>query len=156
PAKYCPSALPKLIRGEHVLIAKTILRALLCTSACVAFSAWQTSAQVKLIAKGTLSGSRAGVNADLSGLHYDLENGLPANLLGWLGSGLTYVSGKPFLALPDRGPNAKPYNSAVDDTSSYIPRFHTIEMTLVPNPGPGLPFTLTPVLCSTTLLFSPL
>ncbi len=37
-----------------------------------------------LLATGTLNGSRAGANADLSGLTYKLENGAPANLLGGL------------------------------------------------------------------------
>ena len=43
---------------------------------------------------------------DLSGLDYNLENGVPANLLGGLGSALTWGYGDTFLALPDRGPNA--------------------------------------------------
>ncbi|MFX7106364.1 hypothetical protein ABTI05_19650, partial [Acinetobacter baumannii] len=75
-----------------------------------------------------LTGSSAGADADLSGLSGTLENGLPANILGGLGSGLTYAGGNTFLALPDRGPNATPYNSKVDDTVSYISRFHTISM----------------------------
>jgi hypothetical protein len=45
-----------------------------------------------------------------------------------------------------------PYNSGVDDTASYINRFHTIRMSLTPNSQPGLPFTLTPTLTATTLL----
>ncbi len=115
----------------------------------------QMPAQITLLAVGTLTDSTAGANADLSGLNYQLENGAPANLLGGLGSGLAYASGNTFLALPDRGPNAVPYNSAIDDTVSYINRFHTITMSLVPNTtGKGLPFTLTPRLESTTLLWS--
>src|SRR5215468_12055656 len=35
-----------------------------------------------------------------------LENGLPGNRLGGIGSGLTWMGGNRFLALPDRGPNA--------------------------------------------------
>ena len=64
-----------------------------------------------------------------------LENGAPANLLGGLGSGLAYASGNTFLALPDRGPNAVPFDSLVDDTVTYIPRFHTVTMDLKPNTG---------------------
>ena len=113
-----------------------------------------TQAQV-LLAVGTLDGSRAGANADLSGLTYTLENGAPANVLGGLGSGLAYASGNTFLALPDRGPNAATFNPAIDNTVSYINRFHTITMDLDPNTsGSGLPFTLTPKLRNTTLLWS--
>ena len=104
---------------------------------------------------GTLDQSRAGANADLSGLTYKLENGAPANILGGLGSGLAYASGNTFLALPDRGPNAATFNSAIDNTVSYINRFHAITMDLEPNTsGSGLPFTLTPKLRNTTLLCS--
>jgi hypothetical protein len=114
----------------------------------------QTNAQVNLLAVGSLTSSSAGSYADLSGLHDTLENGVPANLLGGLGSGLAYASGNTFLALPDRGPNAVPFDSLIDDTVSYIPRFHTVTMDLKPNSGAGLPFTLTPKLRNTTLLFS--
>ena len=75
-------------------------------------------AQVSLIAKGTLTGSAAGPNKDLSGLNYTLENGARADLLGGLGSGIGHLSGDTFLAVPDRGPNAIPYNSLIDDTAS--------------------------------------
>jgi hypothetical protein len=112
------------------------------------------NAQVNLLAVGSLTSSSAGPYTDLSGLNNTLENGVPANLLGGLGSGLAYASGNTFLALPDRGPNAVSYDSLVDDTVTYIPRFHTITMDLKPNPGIGLPFTLTPKLQDTTLLFS--
>lgn len=114
----------------------------------------QANAQITLIAKGTLTGSKAGAYKDLSGLTNTLENGVPANLLGGLGSGLAYASGDTFLAIPDRGPNAVSYNALVDDTASYIARFHTIKMKLVANGASGLPFTLTPTLEETTLLHS--
>ena len=98
---------------------------------------------------------RAGSFADLSGLNYSLENGAPANLLGGFGSAIAYASGNTFLALPDRGPNAISFNSNLDDTVSYINRFHTITMDLDPNKtGTGLPFTLTPTLRATTLLWN--
>ena len=112
-------------------------------------------AQITLLAVGTLTDSAAGSNADLSGLTYKLENGSPANFLGGLGSGIAYASGNTFLALPDRGPNAIAYNSAIDDTASYINRFHTINMDLQSNPpGSTRLFTLTPTLESTTLFWS--
>jgi hypothetical protein len=116
----------------------------------------RAGAQVTLLAVGSLTQSRAGDNADLSGLTYKLENGAPANLLGGLGSGITYASDNTFLALPDRGPNAISFDSAIDDTASYINRFHTITMELSANSSSlGLPFTLTPRLRATTLLWSP-
>ena len=119
------------------------------------FSAQHSQAQVTLLATGTLDQSRAGSFADLSGLNYSLENGAPANSLGGFGSAIAYASGNTFLALPDRGPNAISFNSNLDDTVSYINRFHTITMDLDPNrSGAGLPFTLTPTLRATTLLWN--
>jgi hypothetical protein len=111
-------------------------------------------AQINLIARGTLTGSSAGEYADLSGLGDTLDNGVKANLLGGIGSGITHVSGDTFLAVPDRGPNAHKYNHAVDDTTSYIDRFQTIRMNLKPNKGAGLPYAITPELERTTLLWS--
>lgn len=128
-----------------------MIRSCLFAFACCAVTV-PTKAQVTLIARGTLTSSRAGYYKDLSGLKYTLENGVPANLLGGLGSGLTYVSGDTFIAVPDRGPNAVSYNSLINDTVSYIERFHTLSMKLEPNDGTGLPFTLTPTLKDTTLL----
>ena len=112
----------------------------------------QIHAQVALIAKGTLTGSPAGSYADLSGLKGTLENGVPANLLGGLGSGLAHVSGDEFLAVPDRGPNAVSYDSAVDDTVSYINRFQTVRMHLQSTPGSRPSVRHHPQLTSTTLL----
>src|SRR5262249_19884758 len=113
------------------------------------------SAEITLLAAGSLTQTHDGADADLSGLTYNLENGKPANLLGGLGSGLTFASGNTFLALPDLGPNATSYASAIDDTTSYINRFHTITMELNSSPNnTGLPFTLIPRLQGTTLLWS--
>ena len=108
------------------------------------------NAAVSLIAKGTLGGT-----TDLSGNVFTLENGLQSNVLGGLGSGLAYAGGNTFLTLPDRGPNATPYNSAVDNTVSYISRFQTIDMNLTATSGGSLPFALAPTLTATTLLSSP-
>src|SRR5215831_1591550 len=85
-------------------------------------------AQPTLIAAGSLTESHAGPDADLSGLTYLLENQAPANLLGGLGSAITYDAGKKFLLLPDRGPNATTYDTLIDNTASYVNRFHTIKM----------------------------
>ena len=135
---------------KNISISAALVAVALATSSFSYFA----QAQVTLIAKGTLTGSSAGEYADLSGLKGTLENGVPANLLGGLGSGLAHVSGDRFLALPDRGPNAVSFDSSVDDTVSYIDRFHTIRMNLKPNTGTGLPFSITPQLESTTLLES--
>ena len=111
-------------------------------------------AQPTLIAVGSLTESRAGANADLSGLTYSLENQAPANLLGGLGSAMAYDSGKKFVLLPDRGPNAVTFDPAIDNTVSYVNRFHTVQMDLDANPAGPLPFTLTARLQTTTLLWS--
>src|SRR5580704_9764910 len=113
------------------------------------------SAQVTLLAVGTLDQSRDGSWVDVSGLTYNLENGVPANSLGGFGSAIAYAGGSTFLALPDRGPNAVEFDDAIDNTASYINRFHTVSMNLAPNTsGSGLPFNLTPNLRATTLLWS--
>ncbi len=130
---------------------------LFCRAAVLAATAASihADAQVTLVAKGLLTSSTAGTYADLSGLTGTLENGVKANLLGGFGSGIAYVSGDRFLAVPDRGPNAVPFDSAIDDTDSYINRFHTIKMNLQPSgAGAALPFTITPTLEATTLLSS--
>jgi hypothetical protein len=128
----------------------------LCLLLASGLAAPSANATITLIADGTLTSSSAGSLADLSGLTGTLENGLPANPLGGVGSGIAYVGGETFLAIPDRGPNATPYNSAVDDTVTYISRFQTLTMNLTPSgAGASLPFTLTPTLTATTLLSSP-
>lgn len=131
--------------------SRALLKSLVFTAAA---SAAALPAQVTLLAKGTLTGSSAGSYTDLSGATNTLENGVKNNLLGGLGSAIAYVSGDRFLAVPDRGPNAVSFDSKIDDTASYISRFHTIKMNLQPSNGSGLPFTISPVLESTTLLSS--
>jgi len=107
---------------------------------------------IDLVAIGKLSPTAT----DFSGQTGLLENGVRGDLLGGVGSGLAWVGGSTFLALPDRGPNAKAWNSSVDDTTSYIPRFHTMNLVLTQraDTSTGLPFTLTPSLVGTTLLYS--
>ena len=119
------------------------------------FGMQQAYGEVILLANGALTSSSAGSYTDLSGLTGVLENGVSASLLGGMGSGLAYAGDNMFIAIPDRGPNAVSYDSLVDDTVSYIERFHTVSMSLTPNTAGGLPFTLTPTLTSTTLLYSP-
>jgi hypothetical protein len=109
-------------------------------------------AEPTLIAIGSISGTYEDFATETAA---PLENGVPGNRLGGIGSGLAYAGGNIFLALPDRGPNAKAYNPAVDDTTSYITRFQTLHMSLAPSDaGSALPFTLTPMLIDTTLLSS--
>ena len=109
---------------------------------------------VELIALGTVSGSYEDLATETAA---PLENGVPGNRLGGFGSGLAYAGGTTFLAVPDRGPTTVAYNALIDDTTSYIARFHTFNLTLAPVPdaASGLPFTLTPMLTGTTLLSSP-
>jgi hypothetical protein len=109
-----------------------------------------SSAAPILLGIGSLNGT-----ADLSGLTDTLESGVKANVLGGLGSGLAYAGNNTFIALPDRGPNAQAYSagSAMDNTTTYIPRLQTLSMQLTAS-NSGLPFTITPTLTGTTLLFN--
>src|ERR1051325_3618065 len=61
-----------------------------------------------------------------------LENGVPGNRLGGFGSSITYAGGDTFLMVPDRGPNALEWASSIDNTVSYIERFHTFNLRLLP------------------------
>lgn len=116
------------------------------------FAVSTAHAAIDLIAIGSVSGTYEDFATETAGA---LENGVAGNLLGGVGSGFAYAGGTTFLAIPDRGPNATPYNSAVDNTASYITRFHTFNLSLAPSAsGSGLPFTLTPFLTDTTLLWS--
>jgi hypothetical protein len=150
------TAIPIAIPEETTFVKQTACRHAVLTCALALISAaFLQSQSLPLLAVGTLDQSRAGAWADVSGLKYDLENGAPANLLGGLGSAITYAGGSTFLALPDRGPNAIEFNDSIDNTVAYVNRFHTIEMELTPNKsGTGLPFNLTPALRDTTLLSS--
>src|SRR4249920_224160 len=114
----------------------------------------QTSlaAEPVLIAIGSINGLYEDFATDTAGR---LPNNVPGNRLGGIGSGLAHLGGDWFVAIPDRGPNAVPYNACMDDTVSYINRFHTMHLSLSPSdPGSALPFTLTPMLAATTLLSS--
>ena len=110
-------------------------------------------ASVDLVAVGSIDGNYEDLSSQTAA---PLENGVAGNRLGGVGSGFAYAGGTTFLALPDRGPNANAYNDLVDDTVSYIDRFHSINMSLAPSaPGSPLPYVLTPTMRSTTLLSSP-
>ncbi|MBT9595927.1 MAG: esterase-like activity of phytase family protein [Vitreoscilla sp.] len=126
---------------------KTLFSALAvaCAAACL-----PAHAEVTLIARASLAGDAS----DLSGLTGLLENGVPGNLLGGLGSGLAWAGGTTFLALPDRGPNAAVWNTFVDNTTSWVPRIQTMTLALQPVADGSLPFTLQAQLTGTTLLYS--
>jgi hypothetical protein len=114
-------------------------------------------AQIDLIAIGQVSGEYQDMATKTAA---PLESGVAGNMLGGVGSGLAYAGRNTFLALPDRGPNATPYNLAIDHTTSFIPRFQTFSLSLAPNPNyddskvGSLPYILSPFLTDTTLLSS--
>ena len=129
--------------------SRTLIRAAVVA---LLLSASHANAAATLLAIGSLSGT-----TDLSGLSGPsnvLENGNSGDILGGLGSGLAWAGGNTFLALPDRGPNAVSYNAAVDSTTSYISRFQTVTLDLTASGSGSLPFSLTPTLTNTTLLYS--
>ena len=130
-----------------------MLRTSVAAAACMAATVLggQVQASPALLAYGYLPST---MTTDLSGRTDVLENGNSQAILGGLGSGLAYAGNGTFLATPDRGPNAVPYNSGVDDTTSYISRFQTVQMALAPSNGGSLPYTLTPALAATKLLYS--
>ena len=120
----------------------------LAVAAALCALAGPSAQAVDLIARGSL----AGTLHDLSGRGAALENGVAGDLLGGMGSGLAWAGGSTFLALPDRGPNAVAWNSAVADTSSYVPRVQTLTLALTATASGSLPYALTPTLSATTLL----
>ncbi|MEO7736321.1 MAG: hypothetical protein ABIY55_35515 [Kofleriaceae bacterium] len=63
-----------------------------------------TTAPIALIAIGSLAGTIADRSTATAA---PLENGVPGNLLGGLGSGLAYAGWGRFVAVPDRGPSAR-------------------------------------------------
>jgi phytase-like protein len=129
-----------------------LLASFLCATALYA-TASHAGAGPVLIAVGNANANTDDMAAETAS---SLENGVPGNRLEGVGSGLAYAGGNTFVALPDRGPNASTYNACVDDTTSYINRFHTFRLVLAPSPsGATLPFTLNPALLGTTLLSSP-
>ena len=138
----------------------------LLTMALAAAPAFSAQAAIQVIATSSISGTYQDLSDSTSGL---LENGVPGNRLGGIGSAIAYAGGDTFLLLPDRGPNAVAGygGDPIDNTVSYINRFGTFTLRLLqntefnptnPDVGPadviGLPFILTPELKATTLLSS--
>ncbi|MGN6422439.1 MAG: esterase-like activity of phytase family protein [Asticcacaulis sp.] len=108
-------------------------------------------AEPQLVARLDIDASQRDLAANTAA---PLENGVAGNLLGGLGSGMAWAGGDTFLMLPDRGPNAAPYNGYVDNTTSYVPRFQTFNFHLTPQTN-GLPYRVEAHLDATTLLWSP-
>ena len=114
------------------------LRALALSTCMLALST--ANAAVSLLGVGSLPATAT----DLSGLTGTLESGVAKNLLS-VGSGIAYTGqGSRFIAVPDRGPNANPYNAAVDDTTSFQARMHEIDIAISGS-------TVTPTVTKTTL-----
>ncbi len=131
------------LHSSHILPASLL--------AAVFLAIQPASATPSLIAVGSF-----GNTTDLSTQTNLLENGVDSNnTFGGIGSGLAWAGGTTFLATPDRGPNATPWNAAVDNTTSYTGRFETLNLVLTNTASGGLPYTLTPTLTGTTLLYSP-
>lgn len=157
------------------MIRKFVNRSLLAAAAA-AVSVLDAHAGPDLIATASIPATYEDLNNQTAA---PLENSVPGNRLGGFGSSITYAGGDTFLLLPDRGPNAVEFAASIDNTVSYINRFHTFNLRLLPatpadagvqssNSGSspvsgltppfdvaGLPFILTPTLRSTTLLWSP-
>lgn len=113
--------------------------------------AWANAA-VRLLAIGQLDAHRRDLSTATAA---PLENGVPGNLLGGLGSAIDHAGCGKFVALPDRGPNAVAFDPAIDNTSSYLDRIQTLDLALQPAPaGARLPFELHVSLQATTLLSS--
>jgi hypothetical protein len=83
---------------EGLFVNKLLVRVLFTVFVFSGFFVSNSQAQLQLFAIGNLTGSRAGSYTDLSHLNYILENGVPANYLGGLGSAIIYAGGKTFLA----------------------------------------------------------
>jgi hypothetical protein len=146
PVSSARPSIPRSFNPEESLMNKHRLAAIALACAGLATAAHA----VDLIAIGALDPT----SHDLSGLSAPLENGVPGDQLGGIGSGLAWAGGSTFLAVPDRGPNAVPWNTLVDDTTSYVARFQTLDLALTPVLDGNLPFTLTPTLTATTLLYT--
>jgi len=162
-------------RKEHPMICRFVNRSLMA-AALAAVPVMSAYAAPDLIAAASIPASYEDLNNPTAA---PLENGVPGNRLGGFGSSITYAGGDTFLMLPDRGPNAVEYASSIDSTVSYIERFHTFNLRLLPatpsdagvqasdtSPNSvsgltapfgvsGLPYILTQTLRATTLLWSP-
>src|SRR5215470_14586887 len=110
------------------MIRKFVNRSLM-TAAFAAIPVLSAQAAPDLVAAASIPATYEDLNNQTSG---PLENGVPGNRLGGIGSSITYAGGDTFLMLPDRGPNALEYASSIDSTVTYINRFHTFNLRLLP------------------------
>lgn len=92
-----------------------------------------------------------GNTRDLSCLIGAHEDGSPTNAFDGFGSGIAYtgVPGR-YLFIADRGPNASSWNSAVDNTTTFRTRAHTVAVSLTPTANPDQ-YTVGLTLTNTTL-----
>ena len=133
-------AVPNKPSKDLIRMRKVLNHCALAVALSLMAGTYAAAAGPVLLAKTTLTTTSAGYYTDLSGLTNTLENGVSASLLGGMGSGLAWAGGNTFIAIPDRGPNAVEFNDLVDNTVSYIPRFHTVSMDLELSNGGALPF----------------
>lgn len=97
-------------------------------------SAW--AAEIELVGKVSIPGNAR----DKSGLKDPFKNGLPHDLLGSIGSAISYTGkGNRYILVADRGPG--------DGAGNWFCRFHTFEIVVDPKAR-----TVKPILLSTTLL----
>jgi len=102
----------------------------------------------------TYLGSTSLGGFDLSGLTGALEDGTPQNQLGALGSAIAWAGGNTYIVTPDRGPNATNYNPAIDNTTSYIERFHELNISVTADASSSTGYSVSASLTKTTLLSS--
>src|SRR5262249_27319209 len=140
---------------EHPFMIQLLRGRRLLAAALAAAPVLSAHAGVDLIATSSISGTYQDLSDATSGR---LENGVPGNRVGGRGSAIAYAGDDTFVRLPDRGPNAvSGYGGTpIDNTVSYINRFETFSLRLLPNTefnaAPGnspaevtaLPFILTP------------
>jgi hypothetical protein len=111
------------------MIRKFVNRSLMAAAAAAIPALSAYAAGPDLIAAASLPATYEDLSNQTAG---PLENGVPGNRLGGIGSSIAYAGGDTFLMLPDRGPNALEYASSIDSTVSYIDRFHTFNLRLLP------------------------
>jgi hypothetical protein len=117
------------------------------TAITAALHAASASASIDYL--GSISLGGAGFS-DLSGLTGNLEDGNANNAFNGFGSGIAWAGGNRYLLAPDRGPNATSYNPSVDNTTSWINRYHEVDVNVSSNGVGG--WNLSSSLVKTTLL----
>ena len=107
-------------------------------------------ADVSLLAIGTLDGTSGPVGPDRT----RSKTACPTTFwAAWARASPTPAATR-FWRFPTAVRTPSRLTRTIDNTASYINRFQTLKLNLTPNPGGALPFTLTPTLTKTTLLYS--